>query len=75
MRWVDTGYSCHKAEVIKDLLNIHLTWQTDKGRSGYKVTANGSRSLKNLFGDITSAKAAGEKFAKKLLKEAQEALK
>ena len=74
MNWVDCGYNCHKVELIKGLLYIHLSWVQEGRKIGYKVNAGGRR-LKNLFGDLPSAKYAGEIFAKNLLTEMQHTCK
>jgi len=70
LTWTDKGYNQHYAQI--GAFTLHVGWDStvSKGQpTGFKVSFAGL-TLKNRFGDLEEAKAAGIRLARKKLEEA-----
>lgn len=65
--WVES-YNIHTRVLIPRILSICIHYEKIDGKSGYQVSI-AHRTLKNLFGDIESAKQASILFAERVLLE------
>jgi hypothetical protein len=62
--WTES-YNCHKLNIGGHALKIEVSWHRD----GYEVSCNG-RQVKGTIRDLSDAKAAGIRLARKIVSEA-----
>jgi len=67
-------YNCHTAQIAKGALRLSVNWSMNRERQGYDVCVN-DRRLVEPIKDITEAKAAAVRLAKKIANEIVEELK